>query len=773
MHEQERQIRQIFGETLALPQSEWAAFLDRRCPDVAVRGRVQTLLDHHVKSGDFLSRPATETYPEIAGAIGSQVAEFRIVREIGRGGMGVVYLSDDTVLKRPVALKVLPPQIEGGGEMSARFQKEAQAAARLSHPGIVQIYRTGHERGFAYIAMEYVEGETLCAWTARRLQAVSRPAAAEQSSYADRSYILECAGLISEVADALDHAHRQGVIHRDVKPSNILVDRAERARLTDFGIARIISERTLSSAGDIAGSYPYMSPEQARVHSAEVDHRSDIFSLGVVLYELLSGRRPFDGATPQEVLKALSENEPKNIRHLNRAVPVDLATICGKALEKGLRERYQTAAHMAADLRAFLGGQPILATPSSRARRFIRWVRRNRRVVMSGVIVALATSVASLAFLLKQRYDAGLVWLHVETAVPCALGIQAVDAATLKLLPAQPRRTITGSSVFGLQPGLYRLTFVTAREPPDAEFAEADLLLLDTGRTRATRVRVVGGHDVAPSGDVVLRLLPPPGAANADMASIADGLCDCGPGGGARSVLLRQSVEVRSFYIDRTEVSNREYLEFLRETAGTQAVRDRLNALADGKPVDAQGVRHPNVPAFWETLGYPAEPDRPVVGVRLCDAAAFARWKGKRLPTVFEWEVAARGGARRFTPDRDYPQGLPASTFASLVPAPEFLLLYQSRDPADLCMIYRELSANVDSVDPFQTPAGVAHLYDNVREITSGIDIENLDGIAKGRSWLDDPVHAPLSQVWTFPLSEADFDRGFRCARSAAPVDAP
>ncbi len=161
MEDREQKVREIFNEAVDVPPAEWAGLLEQRTDDPVVRARVKTLLDHHVKSGDFLSRPAMETFPDVAGTIGGQIAEFRIVREIGRGGMGVVYLAEDTILKRAVALKVLPPQFDAEARAGDRFRKEAQAVARLSHPRIVKVFRYGEERSYSYIAMEYVEGDTL------------------------------------------------------------------------------------------------------------------------------------------------------------------------------------------------------------------------------------------------------------------------------------------------------------------------------------------------------------------------------------------------------------------------------------------------------------------------------------------------------------------------------------------------------------------------------------------------------------------------------------
>ncbi|MEM7475184.1 MAG: serine/threonine-protein kinase [Planctomycetota bacterium] len=336
---------------------------------------MQALLDAHVSSGDFLASSALETYPELGLPFGGQIEEFQIVRLVGKGGMGKVYLAKDTKLNRMVALKTVGHLDEGTHDknVAERFRREAQAAARLVHPSVVQVYRTGEKDGISYIAMEYVDGQTLQQWLTEQ---------AEDSHLHGEKYHHKVSSLLAEIADAMEQAHQAGVVHRDVKPSNILIDQDGKARLADFGIARILNEDTLEDKDAIAGSYAYMSPEQAHITSVEVDHRSDIFSLGVVLYEAISFQRPFTGSSYPDLLNSLSECNPKKLSRLEPRVSNDLAVVCHKALEKQLDDRYQSAAHFAADLRCVIQKRPILARPPGYLRRARYFVQRHQRKTM-------------------------------------------------------------------------------------------------------------------------------------------------------------------------------------------------------------------------------------------------------------------------------------------------------------------------------------------------------------------------------------------------------
>jgi eukaryotic-like serine/threonine-protein kinase len=345
--------------------------------------------------------------PESKGDLGT-IGQFRLLSELGRGGMGIVYRAWDESLRRVVALKVLRP--ERCEEVDRlRLIREAQLAARFRDDHAVNVYSVVNpEGGLPYLVMEYVEGPTLSELIASR----------------DRPDTRRIASLIAEVASALEAAHAVGLIHRDVKPSNILIDlQTGRAKITDFGLARASNlSSSLSRDGLLAGTPTYMSPEQARGEPG-LDGRTDVYSLGATLYEALTGMTPYRGA-PHLVLRQIIEEDPRPPRLLNDQIPRDLETICLKAMAREPARRYQTAGALADDLRRWLRHESIQARPVSRAERAYRWCRRNPRV--AGLAAALLV-VFLMGFL-------GVLWqwrraeLHLkESQASFARARRAVD----------------------------------------------------------------------------------------------------------------------------------------------------------------------------------------------------------------------------------------------------------------------------------------------------------------------------------------------------------
>lgn len=273
--------------------------------------------------------------------------KYRIVEEVGRGGMGIVYKAEDLRLKRFVALKFLPPELTDTPEVKARFLIEAQAAAALSHPNICTIYEVGEDDGRTYIAMEYVEGEML---RHRVRKGPLEPG--------------EAVDIVSQVAAGLAEAHGKGIIHRDVKSANIMVTPKGQAKVMDFGLAKLQGGSTLTKSRTTVGTVAYMSPEQAR--GEELDPRTDIWSLGVVLYELLSGRLPFRGDHDQTVIYTILHKEPESLTRLRPAVAPELEHIVFQALTKKAADRYKSMEELREDLAALAEGvKPLKAKPRS------------------------------------------------------------------------------------------------------------------------------------------------------------------------------------------------------------------------------------------------------------------------------------------------------------------------------------------------------------------------------------------------------------------------
>jgi serine/threonine-protein kinase len=275
---------------------------------------------------------------------------YEVQRRIARGGMAEVFLARDLLLARPVAVKVLFPEFAGDPSFVARFRREAQAAANLNHPNVVGVYDWGQEGATYYIVMEYVDGKSLS--DILRSEGLPPPDAA--------------AGIATDVAAALGFAHRNGVVHRDVKPGNIMITAAGHVKVADFGIARAISggaEENLTQTGSVMGTATYFSPEQAQGH--DVDPRSDLYSLGVVMYEMATGRPPFQADSPVSIAYKHVQEPPVPPRRVNPAVPAAFEAITLKLLAKRPDDRYASADELRSDLRRFMRGQPVLADPSA------------------------------------------------------------------------------------------------------------------------------------------------------------------------------------------------------------------------------------------------------------------------------------------------------------------------------------------------------------------------------------------------------------------------
>jgi ABC-type phosphate/phosphonate transport system substrate-binding protein/tRNA A-37 threonylcarbamoyl transferase component Bud32 len=326
------------------------------------------------------------------------IQDFELLEQVGMGGMGVVYRARQRSLNREVAIKMLLHKSDRG---FSRFRIEAEAGAKLQHPNIVPIYEIGGEGDTFYLAMELVAGGNL---KQRLDDFLLLPAPQIQSAAHARRSQQAIATLLNKIARAVHFAHERGILHRDLKPENILLRPDGEPMLTDFGLAKIWDhDRSLTISGQVFGTLNYIAPEQAA--GLPPSRGADIFSLGVILYELLARVTPFAAATPAQSLRLLAEEDPVNVRQINHSIDSDLAMICHKCLQKDFKDRYSTAGELADDLDRWLRGIPVQARPLPRHARVERWVNRNRAVtaLLCSLVVGLAITLVSLVAIARQK----------------------------------------------------------------------------------------------------------------------------------------------------------------------------------------------------------------------------------------------------------------------------------------------------------------------------------------------------------------------------------
>ena len=487
-----QEAKKLFEAARGLGGEERRAYLETHCAaDEAMRDEVESLLKAHDQLTGFLSAPALGSHFNLPGAstpppnIDETPAEsfghFTIIRTLGEGGMGIVYLAQQDNPRREVALKVIRAGVTSR-KMLARFEYEAQVLGNLQHQGIAHIYEAGTVNDGngeqPFFAMEYVRGRSLLEY-------------AETHRLGTRQRL----ELLGKICEAVDHAHQKGVIHRDLKPGNILVTETGQPKILDFGVARAtdsdIQTTTLQTdMGQLIGTVPYMSPEQAAGDPNDLDTRSDVYALGVIGYELLAGRLPYkmEGLMIHEAVRIIREETPIPLSTVNRVFRGDVETIIGKALEKDRHRRYQSARDLAADIDRYLSERPITARPPSTLYQFGKFTRRNRALV-GGIAAVILTLIAGV----------------VGTSIGMARAVTARDEAQTQLAKAQQvtgflRRLLAGSdptNAAGRDTQLLRSILDDAARDIDVDLAgqpEAEALIRNTiGST----YRMIGDFDAA------------------------------------------------------------------------------------------------------------------------------------------------------------------------------------------------------------------------------------------------------------------------------------
>jgi formylglycine-generating enzyme required for sulfatase activity/dienelactone hydrolase len=577
--------------------------------------------------------------------VGNSVAHYRIISRIGAGGMGTVYLAEDTNLKRRVALKFLQGESDCGPEAAARLLREARAASALDHPHIATIYEIGDHAGQPFIAMAHYDGETLEARLAR-----------------GQMSMVEIARIVAEMADALAAAHTAGIVHRDLKPSNVMLTGTGRVKVLDFGIAKMETGETatkLTREGSTVGTAAYMSPEQAA--GEVVDARSDLWSLGVVTHEMLAGRRTFEGTNALAIINAVLTTTPAPVRALRPDVNRQLEDIVNRTMVRNRDRRTITAA----DVRDLASA--CHAQLSSGAQPAVERSRTSRRMQLAAAAVAFVVIASGVAWWAQR--NSKVRWARQE-ALPEIMrlaGADKFDAAYTLAQQAQPyipddpllaeqlraisRRAVivtdpVGAEVFYRPYGRRDEPWRPLGKAPIGTQVPRGVLHYKAEMTGRQTAEDVGPFQFADEARMHLTLVAtnqvPAGMvriASPDRMSSLDvpGLEHLPP------------VHLPDYWIDRYEVTNRAFKRFVDDNGYRRPELWREPFLQDGRSLtfDAAMAQFRDAtgrpgPATWEMGGYVAGQDEyPVAGVSWYEAAAYARWAGKALPTLYHWSRAA------------------------------------------------------------------------------------------------------------------------------------
>ena len=579
--------------------------------------------------------------------------KYKIHEEIGRGGMGIVYKAEDIKLKRTVALKFLPQELASYPEAKDRFLREAQAAAVLDHPNICTVYEAEEAEAMSFIAMAYIPGLSL------REIIAKGPLELRQA-----------VDLAVQITEGLAAAHQKGIVHRDIKSGNIMITEGGQAKIMDFGLAKVTGEAQLTKEARTIGTIAYMSPEQAR--GEDLDHRTDLWSFGVVLYEMLTGQLPFRGDRESIIFQSIMSAEPPPVRQLKPEIPVDLQKIIERALRKKREDRYATAAEMGKDLRTYLDKCRAEEAGFFNLRSLGRRMKRPACFVPA---VAILAGLGFLAYSLVLR-NAQVKWARDVALPQIERYISTSDYSAGYRVAQEAGKYIAGDPHYQELAARVAGTFSCQTDPPGADifikdYMDPDAAWQKIGRSPLDKVKAPGGFQrwkaslsgyepvegavLVRTGKTISNLTFPAevmvkldriGSLPWEMVRIRGGRFRPTFEGVDTGAL--PELEIPDYLLDKYEVTNRKYKEFI-EAGGykkpeywTQAfIKDghRLSWDAAMKLfVDKTG--RPG-PATWELGDYPeGQDDLPVSGVSWFDAAAYAAFAGKSLPTIYHWNLA-------------------------------------------------------------------------------------------------------------------------------------
>ncbi|MCC6391869.1 MAG: protein kinase [Bryobacterales bacterium] len=646
------QIKRLFDAAHDQEAGERARFLDQACgPDLELRREVESLLACEDSAAGFLESEeigaaavpkAAEPAPE-----GERIGPYTILEQLGAGGMGLVYKAYDNRLERQVAVKFLARAITGDPAAQQRFEREARSASALNHPNICTVHDVGEFQGRSFIVMELLEGQPL----KERLAGQPVP-------------LGEFASVSSQVCAALAAAHAKGIVHRDVNPANIFLTRSGQVKILDFGLAKRgfepngvsgsaggstapTSGATLTASGTIMGTLAYMSPEQ--VLDENVDERSDIFSLGVVLYEMAAGRLPFRGKTAAGILGAILTEEPPKPSAIDPAIPDRLERVILKALEKDREDRYQSVASLAGELDEWQRSEAGAA----------RWrVLRNPRFAAPLLLVLAAVLAVGIRSTIRSRRAH---WARNAALPEIARLVNKEDFDPAFRLARRAESYLAGDPEFSRLRSHFQIVQPIHTEPPGADVYVKGYLNVDAswvylGKSpiqsaqfpnRNTRWKATKeGHEPAEAAIVSYIGLDHPGFKLRRIGAAPPGMVGI-PGGGVQVRGLPE-VQLKEYWLDKYEVTNRQFQEFV-DRGGYRDRRYWKHAFVkDGRVLsweeamakfcDRTGQQGPST---WVFGHYPVgQEDFPVSGVSWYEAAAYAEFTGKRLPTFYHWTAA-------------------------------------------------------------------------------------------------------------------------------------
>ena len=742
------EINRMFEEAIAHAPPNRKEFLDSVCTDEKLREEVDSLLRAFDRADDILHQvDLLVADPEPGFEIGERIGRYQLLGEIGRGGMGVVYRAEDTQLHRTVALKFLPPHLNTSKQLQERFVSEARAASALDHPNICTIYEIGTHGQQGFIAMAFYAGETLKEKIARG------PLSLHQALSYTR-----------QMADGLSRAHSRGIIHRDVKPANVIVTSEGRIKILDFGLAKMAEEtQQLTGKGMALGTVAYMSPEQTR--GDVVDEKTDFWSLGVVFYEMLTGERPFRGATHSVIINAIRHEDPEPATHKNPEIPIAIDALLKQLLAKKSGHRLDSMQAVDRELAAIQRQDETTHKSTYTPKHSLAWAS------LAALVLLLVVAVLVPFWKRTQVQRARLLLPEIERLAQTGAFAKAYELAVLV-----EKHLEDDSALESLWPEVSdRFTIVT--EPPGARvtvqrfFPDSTLSASPVeglGESPVVDLRMPRGayrvhiekEGFKPLERVVARALFDPviqiEAELVDAKKVPENMVFV-PGGAYRlrgwDTPTLVTVDLSDYVIDKYEVSNRDFKKFI--DAGGYRDREywKRPVVKDGQSLsweealayftDRTGLHGPRL---WRNQMPPAgEENLPVTGVTWYEADAYANWAGKRLPTVFEWQRAAR-------PDTMHPYGI-IMPWGAMLP----------KDAVDRRANFNATRPEAVDRHPFGvSPFGAYNMAGNVREWCAN---PMGDGYTTaGGSWAD-PEYA-FGYFGSSSGFHTSSELGFRCART-------